>query len=134
MQGTSSATGSNAKILSAITCCLLFLRLGRVLLLSSRLGPYVLMTFRMIGDVFAFVWILAIIVPAFAAAFYKLAEQPDADFDERATHMYLPLEATCTDYFITYHHSITYTLEMSLGGGEFLKYREVVQLRLLERA
>jgi hypothetical protein len=95
--------------LHAATCLLLWLRLARVLLVSSRLGPFILMVFNMFKDVANFLVLITIVVVAFAAANFILYRPsvalPPGSWED-ADH--------CGAAFHTFQGALMYGFESSL--------------------
>lgn len=111
--------------LRAFAALLLWLRMVRVLLIFPWSGPYVLMIFTMLQDVFKFVGVLFAFVLAFAAAFFALYEPAPQD---RVLHWKVVREDvrpdgddTCTDHLYSYLSAVLFLLETSVTGGEFFE-------------
>jgi len=75
LMSTGNSEDATATSLRAVAVFLLWLRGIRVLLISPRFGPYVLMFFRMLfGDVLSFMVLLFFLLVAFAASWTVLLE------------------------------------------------------------
>ena len=116
---------SATRILLSCAAALLWGRMLRVLLILPKKGPYVLMVFRMMDDVFNFVVILFFFILVFSAAFSKLYEP-----DPSTRNLPSPLtsswtlassDASCVDYFASWYVGIVYLIENSVTGGDFFE-------------
>jgi len=116
---------SATRIASSCAAALLWGRMLRVLLILPKKGPYVLMVFRMMDDVFNFVVILFFFILVFSAAFSKLYEP-----DPSTRNLPSPLpsswplassDASCVDYFASWDVGIVYLIENSVTGGDFFE-------------
>ena len=106
------------RILRSFTCLLLWLRIGRVLLVSSTFGPFVLMVFRMLfGDVLQFLVILGVVLFSCASAAYSLNAPADASTGEYSWSAV----NKCTSAFETFSGALLFTFESSLTGADFFE-------------
>jgi len=110
-----------ARVLRALGACFLWLRLQRVLLASSRVGPYAFMVFVMINDVVSYLMILLFIPIAFAAGLSALLEPNSA---KRLTNIeWLPVaqyrHPDCADHFQSFPNALIFLVEHAITGEGF---------------
>jgi hypothetical protein len=102
---------ATATSLRAVAVFLLWLRLIRVLLVSPKFGPFVMMFFRMLfGDVLYFLVLLLVLLVAFAASWTVLLE-PQSSI------------AGCADELggVDFHTTLLRLLEGALTGNDFFE-------------
>jgi len=108
--------------LRASAALFLCLRVLRILLVFSWLGPYILMVFRMVQDVLKFLAILFVAVLSFTAAFFNLYEPAPAVRSTPTTGWpFLGSEPTCIAYMDAFSSALVFLLQASVTGDNFFE-------------
>ena len=111
---------STTRTLRTIAVLLLWLRVPRIFMLSDRIGPLVLMLFRMWKDVFRYLILQGTFLLAFSAAFLVLFEPrvPTDDWPMSG----IPTGARdgpCQDHMVSYLPVVQFLIEQAITGEQF---------------
>ena len=120
--GDLDAPSELTRTLRSFATLTLWMRLMRLLLVFPGTGPYVLMFFRMFGDVLQFLKLMAFGVVCLSSALYVLFERHASHRAAAWSVSPLGLEdQRCDRLFDSYFSTLVFVFEGALTGSEFFE-------------
>jgi len=110
------------RLLASAGAFFLWMRQQRILLIFSRVGPYVFMVFAMMEDVLRYLVILLIFPVAFAAALVRLFQPPSSTTDNNLEWLpqdSQPLWDDCSAHFQSFPNALVFLIEQAITGDNF---------------